>query len=142
MFLGISLRIPLILVITLQDRKLLFCVFFRFRDLYGLKLTGDFSWIIIFQYMTKLSFEITQTESRRCEVDPRRWTCGRRRSPRRSTTTRPTRSPTSAARSASPGRRCTDTSKRGRDRGACTPAGRHTRTGRDTVVAPSRWTTG
>ena len=65
MFLGISQRIPLILVITLQDRKTLFCVFFSFRDLYGLKLTGDFSRINIFQYMTKLSFEITQTESRR-----------------------------------------------------------------------------
>ena len=39
--------------------------FFQFRDLYGLKLTGDFLWIIIFQYMKKLSFEITQTESRR-----------------------------------------------------------------------------
>ena len=53
---------PLILVITLQDRKTLFCVFYCFRDLYGLKLTGDFSRIIIFQYMTKLSFETTQTE--------------------------------------------------------------------------------
>ena len=62
MFLGISLRVPLILVITLQDRKTLFCVFFSFRDLYGLKLTGDFLRINIFQYMTKLSFEITQTE--------------------------------------------------------------------------------
>ena len=29
-----------------------FCVFFRFRDLYGLKLTGDFSRINIFQNMT------------------------------------------------------------------------------------------
>jgi hypothetical protein len=36
--------IPFILVITLQDRKTLFCVFFSFRDLYGLKLIGDFSW--------------------------------------------------------------------------------------------------
>ena len=71
MFLGISLRIPLILVITLQDRKTLFCVFFRFRDLYGLKLTGDFSRIIIFQNMTIRSFEITQTESRRGKGD--RW---------------------------------------------------------------------
>ena len=65
MFLGISLRIPLILVITLQDRKTLFCVSFRFRDRYGLKLTGDFTRIIIFQNMTIQSFEITQTESRR-----------------------------------------------------------------------------
>jgi hypothetical protein len=32
---------PLILVITLQDRKTLFCVFLRFRDLPGLKLTWD-----------------------------------------------------------------------------------------------------
>ena len=65
MFLGISLRIPLILVITLQDRKTLFCVFFHFRDLYGLKLTGDFSRIIIFQDMMIRSFETTQTESQR-----------------------------------------------------------------------------
>ena len=71
MFLGISLRIPLILVITLKDRKTFFCVFFRFRDLYGLKLTGDFSRIIIFQYMTKHSFEITQTELGRGKED--RW---------------------------------------------------------------------
>ena len=36
------------------------CIF-RFRDLYGLKLTGVFLWIIIFRNMTKLSFGITQT---------------------------------------------------------------------------------
>ena len=71
MFLGIFQMIPLILVITLQDRKTLFCVFFSFRDLYGLKLTGDFSRIIIFQYMTKHSCEITQTETRRGKED--RW---------------------------------------------------------------------
>ena len=41
------------------------CVFFCFRDLYGLKLTGDFSRIIIFQNMTIRTFGITQTESRR-----------------------------------------------------------------------------
>ena len=63
-FLGIFQMIPLILVITMQDKKTMFCVFFSFRDLYGLKLTGDFSRIIIFQYMTKLSFGITETESR------------------------------------------------------------------------------
>ena len=55
--------IPFILVITLQDRKPLFCVFFSFRDLYGLKLTGDFSRINIFQYMTIRSIEMKQTES-------------------------------------------------------------------------------
>ena len=48
-----------------QDRKTLFCVFFSFRDLYGLKLTGDFSRIIIFQDMMIRSFETTQMESRR-----------------------------------------------------------------------------
>ena len=63
MFLGIFQMIPLILVITLQDRKTLFCVFYCFRDLYGLKLTGDFSRIIIFQILMDLSFETTQTES-------------------------------------------------------------------------------
>ena len=40
-------------------------VFYCFRDLYGLKLTGDFSRINIFQNMRKLSFETTQTETRR-----------------------------------------------------------------------------
>ena len=39
-----------------------FVYFFRFRDLYGLKLTGDFSRIIIFQNMTIRSFGIKQTE--------------------------------------------------------------------------------
>jgi hypothetical protein len=34
--------IPLILVITLQNRKTLFCVFLRFRDLPILKLTQDY----------------------------------------------------------------------------------------------------
>ena len=56
---------PLILVITLQDRKTLFCVFFRFRDLYGLKLTGDFSRINIFQNMTIRDFGSKQTEQGR-----------------------------------------------------------------------------
>ena len=45
--------------------------FFSSRDLYGLKLTGDFSRINIFQYMTKLSFETTQTDPRRGKED--RW---------------------------------------------------------------------
>ena len=71
MILGISLRIPLILVITLPDRKTMFCVFFHFRDLYGLKLTGDFLRIIIFQDMTIPSFETRQIESRRRKED--RW---------------------------------------------------------------------
>jgi hypothetical protein len=39
--------ILLILVITLQDRKTLFCVFLRFRDLPELKLTQDFWSVII-----------------------------------------------------------------------------------------------
>jgi hypothetical protein len=34
---------PLILVITPHDRKTLFCVFWRFRDILQLKLTWDFS---------------------------------------------------------------------------------------------------
>ena len=62
MILGISLGVPLILVITLQDRKTLFCVFFRFRDLFELKLTGDFSRINIFQNMTIRDFETKQKE--------------------------------------------------------------------------------
>lgn len=39
--------IPVIWFITLQNRKTLFCVFFTFKDLYGVKLTWDF-WSIIF----------------------------------------------------------------------------------------------
>ena len=62
MILGISLGVPLILVITPRGQKTLYCVFFGFRDLYGLKLTGDFSRIIIFQNMTIRSFGIKQTE--------------------------------------------------------------------------------
>ena len=62
MILGISLGVPLIFVITLRGQKTLFCVFFRFRDLYGLKLTGDFSRINIFQNMTIRDFETKQTE--------------------------------------------------------------------------------
>jgi hypothetical protein len=34
--------IPLILVITVSNRKTLFCVFFRFRNLSNLKLIWDF----------------------------------------------------------------------------------------------------
>jgi hypothetical protein len=47
MIYGDFLSIPLILVITLQNRKTLFCVFLRFRDLPRLKLTWDFSGINI-----------------------------------------------------------------------------------------------
>jgi hypothetical protein len=39
---------PLILVITLQDRKTLFCVFLSFRNLPELKLTQDFGVLIIY----------------------------------------------------------------------------------------------
>jgi hypothetical protein len=42
MFYGDFPSIPLILVITQQDRKTMFCVFLHFRDLPGLKLTQDF----------------------------------------------------------------------------------------------------
>ena len=62
MFLGISLGVPLILVITLRGQKTLLCVFFGFRDLYGLKLTGDFSRINIFQNMTIRDFGTKQKE--------------------------------------------------------------------------------
>ena len=62
MILGISLRVPFILVLTLQGQKSPVFVFYCFRDLYGLKLPGDFSRIIIFGNMTELSFGITQTE--------------------------------------------------------------------------------
>src|SRR4051812_39746434 len=40
----------------------IFCVFFGFRDLYGLKLTRDISRINIFQIMMIREFETKQTE--------------------------------------------------------------------------------
>ena len=39
-------------------------VFYCFRDLYGLKLTGDFSSINILPIMMELSFKTTQMETR------------------------------------------------------------------------------
>ena len=39
--------IPFIWFITLQNRKILFCVFFTFTDLYGVKLSWDF-WSVTF----------------------------------------------------------------------------------------------
>jgi hypothetical protein len=42
MIYGDFLLIPLILVITLHNRKTLFCVFLHFRNLPKLKLTWDF----------------------------------------------------------------------------------------------------
>jgi hypothetical protein len=39
--------ISLILIITLQNRKIMFCVFLRFRNLPKLKLTWDFSGVNI-----------------------------------------------------------------------------------------------
>ena len=65
MILGISLRVPFILVLTLQGQKSPVFVFYCFRDLYELKLTGDFSSINILPIMMELSFETTQTEIRR-----------------------------------------------------------------------------
>ena len=41
-FLGISLGVPLILVITLQDRKTLFCVFFSFQGPIRTQIDLDF----------------------------------------------------------------------------------------------------
>ena len=46
---------------TGQENPVL-CIFFRFRDLYGLKLTGDFSRINIFQNMTIRDFGTKQKE--------------------------------------------------------------------------------
>jgi hypothetical protein len=40
--------IPFIWVITLQDMKMLFCVFFSFRDLTELRRSKDFSAVNIF----------------------------------------------------------------------------------------------
>jgi hypothetical protein len=47
MIYGYFQSIPLILVITQQNRKTLFCVFLRFRNLPKLKLTWDFSGVNI-----------------------------------------------------------------------------------------------
>jgi hypothetical protein len=44
---------PLIWVITLKNRKHLFCVFLRFRDLLELKQSEAFSGVIIFPRATK-----------------------------------------------------------------------------------------
>jgi hypothetical protein len=56
--------IPLILVITLQDRKTLFCVFLCFRDLRGLKLTQDFWSINILPREEPGGEEVNETKPR------------------------------------------------------------------------------
>jgi hypothetical protein len=49
MFYGDFPPIPLILVITPQDRKTLFSIFLSFRDLPGLELTWDFGALLFYQ---------------------------------------------------------------------------------------------
>jgi hypothetical protein len=57
--------IPLILVITLQDRKTLFCIFSRFKDLLELKLTWDFFRVLIFYHEKHLEIKKSQGGPRR-----------------------------------------------------------------------------
>jgi hypothetical protein len=55
---------PLILIITLQDRKTLFCIFLSLRDLPGLKLTWDFWSINILSRETPDEEEVNKTRRR------------------------------------------------------------------------------
>jgi hypothetical protein len=61
-FYGDFPSISIILVITLQDRKTLFCVFLSFRDLPWLKLTWDFWRVNILSRET--SEEVNETRPR------------------------------------------------------------------------------
>jgi hypothetical protein len=56
--------ILLILVITMQDRKTLFCVFLHFKDLPGLKLTWDFLGINILPREAPGGEEVNETRPR------------------------------------------------------------------------------
>jgi hypothetical protein len=61
---GFSIE-PLILVITLQNRKTLFCVFFlHFRNLPGLKLTWDFLGVNILPREAPGEEEVNKTRPR------------------------------------------------------------------------------
>jgi hypothetical protein len=51
---------PLILVITLQNRKTLFCVFLRFRNLPELKLAWDFLGINILSWEPSGAQEVNE----------------------------------------------------------------------------------
>jgi hypothetical protein len=64
MFYGDFPSIPLILVMTLQDRKTLFCLFLSFRDLPGLKLTQDFCSINILSREAPEEEEVNETRPR------------------------------------------------------------------------------
>jgi hypothetical protein len=64
MFYGDFPSITLILVITLQDRKTLFSVFFSFRDLPGLKLTWDFWSVNILSRETPEEEEVNKMRPR------------------------------------------------------------------------------
>jgi hypothetical protein len=64
MFYGDFLSIPLILVITLHDRKTLFCVFLRFRDLPEHKLTWVFLGVNILPREAPGGEEVNETRPR------------------------------------------------------------------------------
>jgi hypothetical protein len=67
-FMGIFLCIPLILVITLQNRKPLFCVFWRLRNLPELKLTWIF-WALIFYHENLLEHKKSMRWANRDKQD-------------------------------------------------------------------------
>jgi hypothetical protein len=64
MFYGDFSSIPLILVITLQDSKTIFCVFLSFWDLPGLKLTWDFWSVNILPREAPEDQEVNETRPR------------------------------------------------------------------------------
>jgi hypothetical protein len=56
--------IPLILVINLENRKTLFCVFLCFRDLTRIKLTWDFSGVNILPQEAPGAQEVSEARPR------------------------------------------------------------------------------
>ena len=63
--------IPFILVITLQNRKTLFCVFLSFRGLNEVKLSWDFSRMSIFhqeKHLEHLDLTRRATRAERAQV--------------------------------------------------------------------------
>jgi hypothetical protein len=64
MFYGDFPSIPLMLVITQQDRKTMFCIFLSFRNLPELKLTWDFWSINILSRETLEDQEVNETRLR------------------------------------------------------------------------------
>jgi hypothetical protein len=64
MFHGDFPSTPLILVITLQNRKTMFCIFLSFRNLPELKLTWDFWSVNILSREATRGEEVNETRPR------------------------------------------------------------------------------